>query len=178
MESDEAVTIEPLDRSRDVFRQHISAHGGHVIDTAGDSVLATFDSAIEAVQSALEIHTEIDLRNRDVAEDHIMAFRIGINLGDIVRKDDGTVYGDGVNIAARLQSLADPGGLCILGNIHDVPAAPLKLNAHDLGEQTVKNTRTPVRAYGVQVSREVTRHPRIDHTVHRQRGIGIGRDRP
>ena len=94
-----------------MFREHISTHHGRVVDTSGDSVLAVFDSVVEAVQSAIEVQQELEARNDALSTERRMQFRIGLNLGDVIEQDDGTVYGDGVNIAARLESLAPAGGI-------------------------------------------------------------------
>ena len=113
MGEDEAGTITALNECRSIFRDRIESHRGRVVDTAGDSVLAMFDSVVEAVQCAGEVQTELGARNEDLPDDRRMLFRIGINLGDVIVQDDGTIYGDGVNVAARLESLAEPGSICI-----------------------------------------------------------------
>ena len=118
MADDDAATLRSLNDARALFRERIEAHGGRLIDTAGDSVLAEFPSAIEAMDSAVEIQHALSKRNRQLAEHRRMQFRIGINLGDII-EEDGTLYGDGVNVAARLQALAEPGGICVSGTAFD-----------------------------------------------------------
>ena len=115
MADDEAATLRLLNDARSLFRERIHAHGGRLIDTAGDSVLAEFPSAVEAVDCASEIQRELAKRNAQLAEHRRMVFRIGINLGDVIEQADGTIYGDGVNVAARLQALADPGGIREVG---------------------------------------------------------------
>ena len=110
MADDEAATLRTLNDARALFRKRIEAHGGRLIDTAGDSILAEFPSAVEAVDCAVEIQRELAKRNAQLAEHRRMQFRIGINLGDVIGQEDGTIYGDGVNVAARLQQLAEPGG--------------------------------------------------------------------
>src|SRR6185295_15448326 len=115
MADDEAATLRILNESREVFRKRIEAHGGRLIDTAGDSILAEFPSAVEAVDCAHEIQRDLAKRNHQLAEHRRMHFRVGLNLGDVIEQEDGTAYGDGVNIAARLQQLAEPGGICISG---------------------------------------------------------------
>ena len=107
MADDETATLRLLNDARALFRERIEAHGGRLIDTAGDSVLAEFPSAVEAVDCADGIQHELAKRNAQLAEHRRMQFRIGINLGDVIEQEDGTIYGDGVNIAARLQTLAD-----------------------------------------------------------------------
>ena len=147
MADDEAATLQSLNDSRALFRKRIEAHGGRLIDTAGDSILAEFPSAVEAVDCAVEIQHELAKRNSQLAEHRRMQFRIGINLGDVMEQEDGTVYGDGVNVAARLQALAEPGGICISGTAFDQVDGKLPLAFKSIGEQSVKNIAKPVRAY-------------------------------
>jgi class 3 adenylate cyclase len=113
MSIDERLTVVALDAARAVFRTRIEATQGRVIDMAGDSVLAVFETAIGAVSCALAIQTEVNALADTAPADRGMRFRIGVHLGDVIEKPDGTVYGDGVNIAARLQSLAEAGGTSI-----------------------------------------------------------------
>src|SRR5712671_7282092 len=119
MADDEAATLRSLNDARALFREHIQAHGGRLIDTAGDSVLAEFISPVEEVNAAVEIQRELAQRNVELAEHRRMQFRLGINLGDVIEQEDGTIYGDGVNVAARLQALAEPGGICISGTVFE-----------------------------------------------------------
>jgi adenylate cyclase len=149
MGQDESDTVRALTESREVFVEHIARHRGHVVDTAGDSVLATFDSPVEAVGCAVEIQAELARRNRRLAEDRRMHFRIGINLGDVIVREDNTVYGDGVNIAARLESLAQPGGITVSGTAFDHAENKLPVAFEFTGEQAVKNIAKPARAYRV-----------------------------
>jgi len=149
MGDDEAATVRTLTEYRQVFSGYITRHGGRIVDTAGDSVLAVCDSAVEAVECAVEIQKVLERRNRQLAAHRRMQFRIGINLGDVIRRSDGTIYGDGVNIAARLQALADPGGLCVSGTVYDQVEGKVLLSFNFAGEQTVKNIAKPVRAYHV-----------------------------
>ena len=149
MGDDEAATVRTLTEYRQLFTEHSAHHGGRIVDTAGDSVLAVFDSAVEAVECAAEIHKALDRRNRQLAEHRRMQFRIGINLGDVIAREDGTVYGDGVNIAARLQTLAEPGRICVSGTVFDHVEGKVLLSFKFAGEQTVKNIAKPVRAYHV-----------------------------
>ncbi|MFZ2650976.1 MAG: adenylate/guanylate cyclase domain-containing protein [Burkholderiaceae bacterium] len=150
MTLDERATVAALDAARALFRSHIEANQGRVIDMAGDSVLAVFDSASGAVTAALGVQQEIDACSSEVPEDRRMRFRIGVHLGDVVQKADGSVYGDGVNIAARLEGLALPGGVTVSDAVQGVVRGKVSANFTDQGEQTVKNIAHPVRAYRVQ----------------------------
>jgi adenylate cyclase len=149
MGDDEEATIAALGRARAVFREAVTSHDGRVVDTAGDSVLAVFESIIEAVRCALAVQETLATRNADVPEDRRMMFRIGVHFGDIVEQEDGTIYGDGVNIAARLEGLGEPGGLTVSGSVHEHIEGKLGIGLSDLGEQEVKNIARPVRAWRV-----------------------------
>jgi adenylate cyclase len=115
-----------------------------VVNTAGDSVLAEFTSPVEAVRAAVEIQDALRTRNQSLPESRRMLFRIGVNIGDVMLKDDD-LLGDGVNVAARLQTLAEPGGICISGTVFDQIEGKLSLRFHDIGAQTLKNISRPVR---------------------------------
>ena len=119
MGTDERATIAELDANRALIRLHTEAHGGRIVDMAGDSVLAVFASAAGAVRAAVAAQAAVEERGAGVPDDRRMRYRIGVNLGDIIEKADGSIYGDGVNVAARLQSLAEPGGILLSGKIHD-----------------------------------------------------------
>jgi adenylate cyclase len=149
MGNDEKATVQTLTEYRQVFKNHVALHQGHVVDTAGDSVLATFESPVEAVESAVEIQRELARRNRNLAPHRQMNFRIGINLGDVIAREDGTVYGDGVNIAARLESLAEPGGISVSGTVCDYVGNKLPVSFEFAGAHSVKNIDKPVRVYRV-----------------------------
>ncbi len=149
MGDDERATMDTLNAYRDIFRQHISDHDGRVVDTAGDSVLAVYGSVVEAVESAVEVQAQLAMSNADLPEARRMLFRIGINLGDVIEQDDGTLYGDGVNVAARLESLADPGGICLSESAHMQAEGKVESAFEDIGEHEVKNIARPVRAYRV-----------------------------
>ena len=149
MGDDERATIATLREFREIFRKHIEPNGGRVVDMAGDSVLAVFDSAAGAVQAGIETQAELAERNEELTDERRMAFRIGINLGDIEQADDGTVYGDGVNVAARLEAMASPGGITVSGSVFDSVRAKLGVAFDYLGEHEVKNIAEPVRAYRV-----------------------------
>jgi adenylate cyclase len=146
MADDERATIETLNAYRRVFRDRVAAHEGRVVDSPGDALLAEFPSAVEGVQCAAEIQHELARRNLQLAEHRRMYFRIGINLGDVVEEDDA-LYGDGVNVAARLEALADPGGICISGTAFDQVDGKVSVGFKFFGEQQVKNIPKPIRAY-------------------------------
>jgi TolB-like protein len=148
MAQDEEATVAALNQSRALFRTAVETRGGRVIDTAGDSVLAEFVSPVEAVKCATEVQHEISRLNASIPEQRRMLFRIGVNLGDVVEQDQ-TLYGDGVNVAARLQALSEPGGVWIAGTVFDQVEGKLPLVFTSMGEQTVKNIPKPVRAYRI-----------------------------
>jgi adenylate cyclase len=149
MAGDESATVAALDAARAVFRTQIESTQGRVIDMAGDSVLAVFELATGAVTAALAIQQVLNSDHSDVPADRRMQFRIGVHLGEIIEKADGTVYGDGVNIAARLEGLAEPGGIAISESIRSAVKGKVSAGFNDLGEQTVKNIAEPVRAFRV-----------------------------
>ena len=147
MQVDDRATVATLETYRGVFREHIKAHEGRIVDMAGDSVLAVFDSPTEAVHAAFDIQSVLAERNEALPEKRRMRFRIGVNLGDVISKADGTVYGDGVNIAARLESIAEPGGVTISGTVFDQVKNRVRVGFDFIGKQAVKNIVEPVRAY-------------------------------
>jgi len=147
MAIDERTTIEALDAARRVFRGQIESNQGRVIDTAGDSLLAVFETATGAVTAALAAQAELSALVAKAPEDRRMQFRIGVHLGDVIEKPDGTVYGDGVNIAARLQGLAEPGGVMVSESIRTAVRGKVDTAFDDQGEQQVKNIPHQVRAY-------------------------------
>ncbi len=150
MSGNERATVTALDAARSVFRAQIEANQGRVIDMAGDSVLAVFETAAGAVAAALAVQQELGVSSSAAPEDSRMHFRIGVHLGDVIEKTDGTVYGDGVNIAARLEGLAEPGGITVSESIRTAVKGKVKANFDDQGEQMVKNIAEPVRAYRVR----------------------------
>jgi TolB-like protein/tetratricopeptide (TPR) repeat protein len=153
MAHDELATVAALNDARALFRDRVQGHLGRVVDTAGDSVLAEFESPVEAVACAAEIQEELRRRNADVPAQRTMQFRIGVNLGDVL-DDGGALYGDGVNIAARLQELAQPGSLFVSGTVFDQIEGKLPLSFRYLGEQTVKNMPRAVRTYALATGEE------------------------
>ena len=148
MGDDEEATVRTITAYREVMRAIINSHRGRVVDAPGDNLLAEFASAVDAVECATKIQDALEEKNRDLPEQRRMIFRIGINIGDVI-VDGEAIYGDGVNIAARLESLADPGGICISGTVYDQVKRKLTLGYHFMGHQTVKNISEPVRAYRV-----------------------------
>ncbi|KPK05778.1 MAG: hypothetical protein AMJ64_10845 [Betaproteobacteria bacterium SG8_39] len=158
MAADERATVAALDAARAVFRTQIEANQGRVIDMAGDSVLAVFETATGAVSAALAIQTELNAPVADVPEDRRMRFRIGIHLGDVIEKGDGTIYGDGVNIAARLEALAEPGGIATSESIRTAVKGKVDAGFEDRGEQKFKNIAEPVRSFHVRFRPEGDRH--------------------
>src|SRR6187455_1645561 len=148
--ADERSTVAALDAARTVFREQIEANQGRLIDMAGDSVLAVFETAIGAVKAALAIQEALATSDSSVTEDRRMRFRIGVHLGDVIEKADGTVYGDGVNIAARLEGMAEPGGVTVSESIRTAVKGKVNAEFEDQGEQQVKNIADPVRAYAVK----------------------------
>jgi adenylate cyclase len=147
MAADEHATVAALDAARAAFRSRIEAQQGRVIDMAGDSVLAVFGTAAGAVAAALAIQAQLNALADAAPEDRRLRFRIGVHLGDVLEKADGTVYGDGVNIAARLQALAEPGGIAVSESVRAAVAGKVGAVFHDLGKQAVKNIAEPVHAY-------------------------------
>src|SRR5512136_2286914 len=153
MGEDEEGTIRILNAYKEVLTGFIQKHHGRVVGTAGDSLLAEFASVVDAVRCAVGIQEELKDRNKELSEDRRMDFRIGVNLGDVV-EDGDTIYGDGVNIAARLESLSEAGGICISGTAFDQVKNKLNLGYKYLGEQAVKNISEPVRVYRVMMEPE------------------------
>jgi adenylate cyclase len=148
MGEDEEATIRNLSVHRRTIDRLIEQHHGRFVNSAGDSVLAEFASAVNAVECAVEIQTALKAENADVPPGRRMEFRVGVNLGDVV-VEGGEIYGDGVNIAARLESLAEPGSIYISASIHEQISNKLALGYEDLGEQHVKNIAKPVRVFRV-----------------------------
>jgi class 3 adenylate cyclase len=149
MSLDEAGTLTALDGARAVFRSQIESCQGRVIDMAGDSVLAVFESASGAVRAAMAVQERLESLAEGVPADRRLRFRIGIHLGDVIEKTDGSVYGSGVNIAARLESLSQPGGITISDAVYGSVRRGIAASFDDLGEREVKNIAEPVRAFRV-----------------------------
>jgi TolB-like protein/class 3 adenylate cyclase len=177
MHEDEPATVRDLKAHQSVILPLISRHGGRIIDTAGDGIMAEFPSVIGATQCAVEIQTVMAERNRPVPESRRMRFRIGINLGDVIH-DETRIYGDGINIAARLEALAQPGGVLVSNTVYDQVRGKLPFTFEDVGERQVKNIEQPVRMYQLHLpgapSKAVAmlvRHPAL---TGRRRRIVLG----
>lgn len=149
MAIDDEATILALDTAREVFRRCASVHGGRVVDTAGDSVLAVFSTAMGATSAALAIQSDLNARAEQASADRRLWFRIGLHLGDVVEKPDGSIYGDGVNIAARLQTIAAPGAVVASESLRLAVRGTLRAAFEPLGEQQLKNVAERVRAHRV-----------------------------
>ena len=158
MGEDEEATIRTLTAYREVMATLIAQHRGRVVDSPGDNLLAEFASAVDAVRCAVEIQRELKVRNATLPSERRMEFRIGINVGDVVIEGE-RLYGDGVNIAARLEALAEGGGICIAGTVYDQVENKLSLGYEYVGEQRVKNIAKPVRVYRVVEQEESTPTP-------------------
>src|SRR5437867_2929494 len=150
MGEDEVATIRTLTAYQEAMTTFIQQHRGRVVDASGDNLLAEFASVVDAVQCAVEIQRELKTKNADLPAPQRMEFRIGINVGDVIVEGE-RIYGDGVNIAARLEGLAEAGGICISGIVYDQVETKLALGYEYLGEQTVKNIAKPVQVYRVQM---------------------------
>jgi adenylate cyclase len=148
MGEDEEATLRTLTSHRRLIDSAIDQHHGRFVNSAGDSVLAEFASVVEAVNCAVDIQTGLKAENANLPSQRRMEFRIGVNLGDVMVEGE-QIYGDGVNVAARLESLAEAGGICISNTVHDQVSTKLALNYADFGEQVVKNIAKPVRVFRV-----------------------------
>jgi adenylate cyclase len=155
MGDDEEATVRTLTSYREVMATLIQQHNGIVLDSPGDNLLAEFISVVDAVQCAVAVQKEINARNSELPDNRKMLFRIGINLGDVIQEED-RIYGDGVNIAARLEGLAESGGICISKTAFDQIESKLPYGYEFLGDQSVKNISKPVGAYRVLMEPRVT----------------------
>jgi class 3 adenylate cyclase len=179
MSIDEEGTLATLSAHRAITDRLINEHGGRICGTAGDSILAEFASVFAAVDCAVRIQNDLAQANEALDEDKRMRFRIGINVGDVMVKD-GDIFGDGVNIAARLEGLAEAGGICISRGVRDHIRHKVPYGFEDLGEQTVKNIAQPIRVFrllpdmvdgdraeilpeAIELARERTAEPEIEH---------------
>ena len=156
MGSDEARTVSDLKGHQAVVLPMVGEFGGRVIDTAGDGILAEFPSVLNAVECAVAIQRKMVERNAAIEPQRRMEFRIGINLGDVIYDND-RIFGDGVNVAARLEGIAEPGSICVSGKVHEEIRAKIGLPYEDLGDKQLKNIAEPVRVYGIRLDRAPSR---------------------
>src|SRR5215471_18621965 len=148
--ADEGGTLQALKAIRaELIDPTITAHNGRLVKTTGDGLLVEFGSVVDALRCANEVQTSMAERNETASADKRIEFRIGINMGDIV-VEDGDIFGDGVNVAARLETLAEPGGICVSARVQEDAAGRLDLGFEDLGEQQLRNIARPVRVYRVR----------------------------
>ncbi len=159
MAADERATVAALDAARAIFRAQIESNQGRVIDMAGDSVLAVFETATGAVAASLAAQQKLNAASSALPEERRMRFRVGVHLGDVIEKGDGTIYGDGVNIAARLEGLAEPGGITVSDSVRSAVKGKVGASFEDQGEQTVKNIAEPVRAFAVRAAGSAAAKP-------------------
>ena len=155
MAANEERTVRVFRGHREIFESLVNLHRGRIFNTAGDALLAEFNSAVEAVRCATEIQAALRTRNEHLAPEEKMQFRMGINLGDVIVQG-GDLLGDGVNVAARIQTATAPGGICISGSVYDQIQNKLSLDFKLLGEQTYKNIAKPVRTYTINEGAAVT----------------------
>jgi len=148
---DEEETHRKLDAGLNLLADVIAAHGGQKIHEAGDAILAEFRSVTAAVDSAVEFQRQMLTRNAELAEDERLEFRVGINLGEVIHDRDD-IYGDGVNLAARIQDLAEPGGVCISGTVYEQVTGKVDQTFDDLGHRKVKNIAQSIRVYRARLS--------------------------
>jgi adenylate cyclase len=150
MGADEARTVSDLKGHQAAVLPMIGRFGGRIIDTAGDGILAEFPSVVNAVRCAVAIQSKMAERNNAIEPERRMQFRVGINIGDVVY-DEVRIYGDGINVAARLESIAEPGGICISSKVYEEVSGRIDLAYQDIGPQQFKNITRPVRAYRVRL---------------------------
>jgi TolB-like protein/class 3 adenylate cyclase len=148
MDDNEEATVRTLSMYRTAINDLVQQYRGRVVDTPGDNILAEFTSVVDSVNCAVEIQRELAERNAELPENRRMQFRIGVNLGDVI-EEEGRIYGDGVNIAARVEAMAEAGGICVSGRAYDQVANKLGLEYENLGEHQVKNITTPIRIFRV-----------------------------
>ena len=155
MALDESATVVALDSARASFREQIQVHDGRVVDTAGDSVLAVFDTASAAIRAAMSAQKALEAQSAGRPPAKRLQYRIGVHVGEVIEKPDGTVYGDGVNVVARLQTLAEPGGVVVSGPVRGAVGGRLGVNYTDLGTHSVKNIVESLHAYGLHAPANV-----------------------
>jgi adenylate cyclase len=172
MAEDEEATVRTITAYREVITEIVQKHRGRVVDSPGDNILSEFSSVVDAVRGAVEIQEELKVRNAELPENRRMEFRIGVNLGDVIHEEE-RIYGDGVNVAARVESLADAGGICISRSAYDQVKNKLTLGYENLGEYSVKNIAEPVRIYKVLMDPESVGKVIGERRVEPKRGLRI-----
>ncbi len=151
MGADEEGTRAAMRRLRDeLWEPKVEQFGGRIVNTTGDGQLLEFPSVVDAIRCAVEIQQDMAERNKDIADDKRIELRVGVNLGDVIVEGED-IHGDGVNVAARLEGLSDPGGICVSGPVYDQVKNKVELEFSDLGAREMKNIAEPVRVYGVAV---------------------------
>ncbi|WP_346895201.1 adenylate/guanylate cyclase domain-containing protein [uncultured Roseibium sp.] len=168
MEVDEDGTLDRLKSYREIMSHLAERHNGRIVNTWGDAVIIEFSSVVEAVQCGVEIQTELLLRNADLPDARKMEFRIGLNMGDLMVEGDD-IYGDGVNVAARLQELAPRGGILLSQSVYDQVHSKLALGFEPLGPQRVKNVSEPVATYAVRLGGRNAPAEQVAQAHHRDR---------
>jgi adenylate cyclase len=172
MAEDEEATVRTITAYREVITEIVQKHRGRVVDSPGDNILSEFSSVVDAVRGAVEIQEELKVRNAELPENRRMEFRIGVNLGDVIHEEE-RIYGDGVNVAARVESLADAGGICISRSAYDQVKNKLTLGYENLGEYSVKNIAEPMRIYKVLMDPESVGKVIGERRVEPKRGLRI-----
>ena len=172
MGDDEAMTVRTITTYRELIASLVQLHHGRVVDSPGDNILVEFPSVVEAVQCAIEIQKELKTRNTSLPENRRMHFRIGINLGDVI-EEEGRLYGDGVNVAARIEALAKPGGISISGTVYDQIINKLELKLENQGKHAVKNITEPVRVYRILMNADVALTTDKKQSIARKRLLWI-----
>jgi adenylate cyclase len=172
MGKDDVATVQTLKKCHEIMSTEIQRHHGRVIDSPGDNLLAEFASVVDAVKCALLIQERLNRYEAEIPEDKRMPFRIGINLGDVI-VDSERIYGDGVNIAARLESLADAGGICLSGSAYDQVQSKLAFGGEFIGEQQVKNIATPIKVYKIWPDPEAGGHITRERQTNNSRRLWL-----
>ncbi|NOQ43102.1 MAG: tetratricopeptide repeat protein, partial [Dehalococcoidia bacterium] len=172
MGEDEEATVRTITAYREIIAKVVQKQRGRVVDSPGDNILAEFASVVDAVRSAVEIQEELKTKNAELPDERKMEFRIGVNLGDVIHEEE-RIYGDGVNIAARVEGLADGGGICISGTVYEHIKNKLELGYEYLGEHSVKNIAEPVRVYKVLMDPDAFGKVIGEEKVEQKRGQGV-----
>jgi len=155
MGDNELSTVATIEEYRGLISEIVTRFNGRVIDTPGDNILAAFDSAVDVVEASLEVQNQLALRNAELPQNRKMEFRIGINMGDIIIKGE-RIYGDAVNVAARIESLSNPGGICLSRSVYDQIKNKLDVGYEYIGEHTVKSIPDPVKVFRVLKSSDLS----------------------